>query len=162
MSILIDAQMLLHEGGTKFYEVISYWNEDTKKGIYVKRWGKVSARDSGGGQIDIRDGVTFLDFSSVKQKALDIIRSKKNRGYDTDSMYKPRKGGLYDSSPMSEGQFDGQVARHYNATSADKVRLALGLSSSGAVNSEAIPVDDQIQSEVTETEVDRGEEWASW
>ncbi len=160
MSILIDAMMLLHEGGTKFYEVISYWNDDTKNGACVKRWGKIGLRD-GGGEIQIVGSGAF-DFTGVKNEASKIIRAKMNRGYAKDSQYKARKGGLYDSSPMSEGQFDGQVARHYNATSADKVRSALGLSGSGVVNSEAIPADDQIQSELTEPEVERGEEWASW
>ncbi len=145
MSLIIRQQTLLHEGGTKFYEVTEFALEGTSKVGHVTRWGPMSAQDSGGQQ----------QFTAEERAAV-IIKKKQRRGYTTSTSEKVTrctlkeflKGGTF---PTSIKNFDRQSLNE----------LELYFTGIGDIED---PYDPPVfkPKAKKEPEVVRDENWGSW
>ncbi len=146
----------MHEGGTKFYEVVQLYNADARKFILVKRWGKAAARVRGG-EIKVEEFSTAQRLDAAADK---VIREKQGRGY---SATKPDAAGALHtrggSSFASETDFGNTLSMHYGPNGT-RIREVLGLSL-GAVNPDDDD-DDEVVVEEPQPEPDRGETWGSW
>lgn len=77
VEVSIESSMLVHESGTKFYEVVQLYNVAAKRFVLVRRWGKFNGVQ-GGGEAKVE---TFADVRKCQDAASKIIREKGGRGY---------------------------------------------------------------------------------
>jgi len=135
----------LHESGTKFYEAIAIWNEETSDFHLITRWGKNGAF----GQIDIES------CASVQRliKAYDnIVEAKSKRGYF--NTYAQSTFGANDS--YSAEALRNEILAHYGE--AQKLRLiSLLFGDSGP----RTVIEEGVE-EPSGPEPDRGENWGAW
>lgn len=77
MPIVVDKQYLLHEGGTKFYQVMRVRDTGTGKAATVTHWGSLKGEP---GLTPIKDhGQRKVSADDSYREA---IRAKKGRGYE--------------------------------------------------------------------------------
>lgn len=88
----IETAFLEHDGGTKFYEVISITDKQDGETILIKRWGKMNVANAcGGGQMLFE---TFASPKEASAEAVSVVREKTT----------PRKGkGVYRLATMPPG-----------------------------------------------------------
>jgi predicted DNA-binding WGR domain protein len=156
MSILIETSYQAHEEGTKYYEAISFWNEDRKRGVLVRRWGKM-AQMLRGGEVKIE---SFTDVRSLHAAMGKIVSSKSQRGYNVSSA----NFGLHNVLPKqdpSSSEFTTCINKHYGAD-AIRIMMNLGLSSDDVAISPITDKPNFIVEEVPAEEPVRSEEWGSW
>jgi predicted DNA-binding WGR domain protein len=148
--ITVTPIAMLHEGGTKFYEVVTFANHDDGHFVEVRRWGKVEQLKTGGGQVSVDSHPTQ---SSMAGSADKQIRAKDKGGYRTERSvhgFHDKGGYDYTANKVSFG-----LNSHYSGNHRDAVRNALGI---GGV----APADDAPAPKREEAPVDRGEQWGSW
>ena len=75
--ITIESKFMMHESGSKFYEIITLNAADIGQHIVVKRWGKASAQN-GGGEIQVH---TYPSARKAGAAADTVKRQKEGRGY---------------------------------------------------------------------------------
>jgi len=151
MKIHIESKFLAHEGGTKFYELVEFWNSEQGKYVVVKRWGA-------NGSVGQKSVEGFPVLRKAQQVADRTVSSKVNRGYNiTSSSYGLHGLGVSELS-VENGDLGRAIQNHYGST--DEIWEALGLFEI------LLPADDvteaDIISEEPEPEPERGEEWGSW
>jgi len=149
MTIHIEPRYLAHEGGTKFYEVIQFYNVDAKKFVVAKRWGAMGK--SGEVKID-----AYPTQRKAQQEAEKIIRSKEGRGYAIAS----KNSGLHGLSTDSLGndELSRQLRNHYRSDYANAIASGLLIEEVEAISVE----EDDVVVEEPMPEPERGEEWGSW
>lgn len=78
--IRIVSTMMVHESGSKFYEVLSLSGKpsDSFKLLSLTRWGKISNRDSGGSW---GKGKVITSSLGLSRYNAAIVNSKTSRGY---------------------------------------------------------------------------------
>lgn len=158
-SLTHKATYLLHESGTKFYEVVQLYNADERKFVLVKRWGKVAARVRGG-EIKVEEYQSALKLDAAAAK---VVRDKESRGY---AQTKPDTAGALhnrNGSYTSEKEFAGTVNMHYGPNGSRVESAILGHAHGASASSDD---DDEDSSDVVveepQPEPDRGETWGSW
>lgn len=156
MDIKTEIVLMNHDGGTKFYEVSKFYNEDGKRFVVVNRWGKMS-EVFGGGTTKVE---AFTGEWNANEAARKKLAEKQKRGYSI--------GGSRDRMPK---KFDGDVARlklgeHFNdADTVESIMHHLALTDILTASSKDLNHlfgRDDVVVEEPEPEVERGEEWASW
>lgn len=153
--IHVQATYLVHAGGTKFYEVIHFYNVDAKKFTLVKRWGKLAAAD-GGGECKVE---TYPTQRKLEEAANKIISSKQGRDYGTAT-------SAHGFNPMgvsyrSAEDFNDILSKHYSSGHVVKeVLVNMGIEE--LEPREWIPTDDDVVSETPEPEPERDEDYGSW
>lgn len=149
MSIHIEPRWLSHDSGTKFYEVIQFYNLEAKKFVVVKRWGPVSKA----GEVQT---VECANARKAQQEADKIIKSKLGRGY----MVAQSSAGLHGMSThsMNEEAFQKALRSHYRLDQANAIAETLALGTVVAT----VADEDDIVVEEPAPEPERGEEWGSW
>ena len=95
MSISVFPYYMVHEGGTKFYEVVRLTNDSNGRSIVFNRWGKVNDFHHGGGQTKQE---SFDNGFSADQTAIQKITEKEKRGY------KDRKSTRLNSSHSAKSR----------------------------------------------------------
>lgn len=149
MSIHIEPRWLSHDSGTKFYEVIQFYNVDAKKFVVAKRWGAVGKS----GEVQIAEYPTSR---RAQQEADKIIKSKLGRGYTVAQSSAGLHGLSTDS--MDADSLSRALRNHYRSDQANLISDSLNLASVMPVAVE----DDEIVVEEPAPEPERGEEWGSW
>lgn len=148
MKIHIESKFLAHEGGTKFYEVVEFWNTEQSKYVVVKRWGA-------NGSVGQKSIEAFSVLRKAQQHADKTISSKVSRGYEiTPSSYGLHGIGASEVS-VDDGAINRLVRDHYG--SGEEILEELGL-----FEREIDPDEGEIVYEEPEPEPERGEEWGSW
>lgn len=153
MSIRVVGQQLDHTGGTKFYEGIYFENSKTRECVLVFRWGKVSERDSGGGQtkIEIASLATVSDLYRKK------IQEKEKRGYSD------ARRGIGFGNRIDPDVLRLELNKHYtDAKTVETIMNGLGVTDvlTGSVGDTIL--NDDIIVEEPAPEIERGGDWASW
>ena len=150
--IEIHSTFMRHSGGTKFYEVVSILNADTDNAVVIKRWGKLSAFRTGGGQCDCKSFVSRQQMSDFVSKA---ICDKNSRGYTIDA----GDFGIHirRSSEIEAESLEGVLEDHY----ADEavVKYAIQTCSWGVSVSPTTTVSVSVS---VGPGPERGPDWASW
>jgi predicted DNA-binding WGR domain protein len=151
-ALTIGAEYLVHSGGTKYYEIVTFLNEDSKKFVEVRRWGAMVTARSGGGQTSILAHDTAAQALESCKKQL---RAKRAKGYED----KPAKFGVHQhTGSQSLGDAYRGIGEHYaDAEMVGSLRVATGSATFGD-ETEVEPV----QPEKRRPEPDRGESWGSW
>jgi predicted DNA-binding WGR domain protein len=75
-TLTIGAEYLVHSGGTKYYEIVTFLNEEAKKFIEVRRWGAMATAKSGGGQTQTIEHDTAAQALESVRKQLSAKRRK--------------------------------------------------------------------------------------
>jgi predicted DNA-binding WGR domain protein len=149
--INFDAKFLLHDGGTKFYEVVRFSRRDRAKACVVKRWGKNSAV-FGGGECKIESNVA----SAVDRVASITISSKLKRGYS--EAFPPTRFGLYQTvEHVDDAVLRSVLAEHYKDNHI--VDMICSQMTDEATSEESIS---EIIIEEPPLAMERGMEWGSW
>lgn len=157
-SISTETMFMLHEGGTKFYEIVLLNAADLKKFLVIKRWGKTEAR-KGGGETQVIEYPTPRAALVAAEK---LREDKAKRGYQitgamhgfgarsaftgTDDIRSAVKGHYTKHWPMVLGHLGLDVIQGHEAT----MMIVDELDSSDVVFEQPPP------------EPDRGDSWGSW
>lgn len=150
-TITVDPVALMHSGGTKFYEILMFSDPLANKFVEVRRWGKIEAIHTGGGQVSITEHTTdwALRRSTKKQQL-----AKEKGGYRAEKSIHAFHSNAGEHAPTA---LRIRLAQHYNdpATRASIVaKLALEDIHSA--------LDAELTPKREEAPVDRGEHWGSW
>lgn len=150
--IEIHSTFTRHNGGTKFYEVVSLINTDTDSAVVIRRWGKVDAFRTGGGRCDCKSFVGrqhMLDFVSK------VICDKNSRGFTIDA----GDFGIHirRSSEIEAESLEGVLQGHY--VNKEVVKYAVQACSQGTSVSPTTTVSVSVS---VGPEPERGSDWASW
>ena len=146
---------LEHEGGTKFYEVIEFWNVAASKFVLAKRWGKVGT--VGETMTDV-----FTTMRACNAAAEKILKSKMGRGY---SKSESTIGFHTRNNSFSPADFERLLATHYQSRPFTGLIMdALSLNRIQGMSADTMIIDElsDIVLEEPGPEPDRGESWASW
>lgn len=155
--IFVKPNLLVHSGGTKFYEVIIYVNESSGKAVVVKRWGRIESRSVGGQQ----KFENHLNADSANKSAGKVIAEKLRGGYEiqapdaSDSLFQ-RRGPM----EIKDADFSALAVENYGDRSTASglvsyLRIAEGEAS--ASDSATQPTRKR-----NEPEPVRSEDWGSW
>ncbi len=114
VEVSIESSMLVHESGTKFYEVVQLYNVAAKRFVLVRRWGKLNSSLLGGGEAKVE---TFADVRKCQDAASKIVREKGGRGYEKRPPQIPlTEANVPDSEqaaevlrPILRKSFDGEL-----------------------------------------------------
>jgi predicted DNA-binding WGR domain protein len=152
-TLVIGSDYLVHSGGTKFYEIVTFSNASEKTFVEVRRWGKIELAQSGGGQTQVLAHPTAADALDSARKQ---VRAKERGDYDK----KPGKFGLHVANgTQTLGAAYRAIGEHYaDPELVASVRLKTGSARDGAALEPAI---DDLPKEPM-PEPDRGESWGSW
>lgn len=153
--IHVGTDYLAHEGGTKFYEVIRFYNVDAKKFVLVKRWGKTSGAP-GGGECKVE---TFTSQRQLESNADKIITSKKGRGYVSASS--THGFNALGRSYKSGEDFYAALKKHYT-THAPISEILIGMGITELESGTVSEPENEIISETPTPEPDRDEDYGSW
>lgn len=136
--------MFHHSGGSKFYEVFSFWNMDTDSGVMVSRWGKMAAKESGG-QMKIDQ---FNSEPGMRNAVQSEYNKREKRGYE--------KFGVGISQMVAPKEFAEFVRTHYkDKATVNSLCDMLKVGPAGetfTVEAEAVPAEP----------IDHGEGWGTW
>lgn len=155
-----DHVFMTHEGGTKFYEVVSLWSNVTNRGSVIRRWGS-------NGTAGDRKLEWFESAAAMKRAATTVIASKSKRGYSRDDL----RGKRTLPKSIPEDAVFVALKQHYGIEGlAKSVCAAMRVSDSGIAGKSAtvIAVDEfeDIPVGITPVgklpEIVRGGDWASW
>jgi predicted DNA-binding WGR domain protein len=153
--ITTEPRYLEHEGGTKFYEVIEFWNPDDKKFVMVKRWGKIGTT----GETMVEAFGTMRACNSAAEK---ILKSKMGRGYSKTASAQGFHGRGRSFTPTELVMLLGT---HYQSKPfTQKVVDGLDLHKIQGIEATHMIIDelDDIVTEEPGPEPDRGESWGTW
>jgi predicted DNA-binding WGR domain protein len=161
ISVVHETTLLMHEGGTKFYEVVQLHAPDIKQHLLIKRWGKTSAL-SKGGEIQIQ---MFGAARKAGQAADTVIRQKEGRGYAkrTYAVGLHGYGGTITNENIKPLLLD-HYGRDNTAAILREFMTPLGEEKISGLEATSIWVDeaDSIVSEEPAPEPERGDSWGSW
>ena len=156
ITVVHEGTLLMHEGGTKFYETMVFHAPDAGQHILVRRWGKESALTAGG---EIKF-VVLPNARKAQSAAHTVITQKEGRGYEKRSTFHGLHGygGIIDRSNL-----ESLLRAHYGAANAKLILNEFipelrGTQVTGAIIDEA----DDIVIEEPAPEPERGETWGSW
>lgn len=165
--IVREGTFLMHEGGTKFYEVMLLHTVEHSMHLLIKRWGKTSAIH-GGGEIQIAQ---FPNARKAQSAADTLISQKRSRGYE-------RQGGATiglhgyggEITGGSAGNIHGLLAAHYGKLNAAAIvrefapELAHELRGREITGVWIDELGDVVSEGAKEPapEPERGEGWGSW
>lgn len=156
ISVVHEGTLLMHEGGTKFYETMLLHIPDAGQHFFIKRWGKTSAL-SAGGEIQL---VELPNARKAQAAAHTVIKQKEGRGY-------AKRGvaiGLHGyGGTIDRSNVEAQLTTHYGAANAALILREFipelrGTQASGTIIDEA----SDIVSEEPAPEPERGDTWGSW
>lgn len=157
--IVIESALFVHESGTKFYEVLQIHATDVGQHLLVKRWGKSSAMNSQGGEIQVAMHPSARKLGGA---AAQIVRQKEGRGYGRTSSGHGLHG--YGGEVTSDNLLS-LLTTHYGSDHAatirtvfDKLDMIRGTKISGAWVDESA----DIVSEEPTPEPIRDASWGSW
>lgn len=153
--ITTEPRYLEHEGGTKFYEVIEFWNPDDKKFVLAKRWGKIGTV----GETMIEEFNVMRACNAAAEK---ILKSKMGRGYAKSASSQGFHGR---GRSFTSLELWNLLETHYQSRAfTTKIIHQLGLDKIQGMTADGIIID-EINDIVTEEpgpEPDRGESWGTW
>lgn len=154
MDIKISVARLVHNGGTKFYEVAQFRCETTGRFVNVFRWGKIAFMKTGGGQTKIE---VFTNSVAAEHAADKKFDEKRRGGYEVSY----GGGPLPDRVPHD--MLGIKLGDNYSdAAVIDSITANLGLNEF-LTGITAAPGEENEICEIDDTpEPIRGEEWASW
>lgn len=150
-TLTIGAEYLVHSGGTKYYEIVNFLNEDAKRFVEVRRWGAMATAKSGGGQTQVLShGSAAQALESCRKQ----LRAKRAKGYAD------KTGGFgvhVHNGSQTLGAAHRCIGEHYaDAELVDSLRVATGVAGTPSDPAEPEPP------KVAQPEPDRGESWGSW
>lgn len=139
----VKQTFMVHEGGTKFYEVTTF-SSGPGKTLIAKRYGRVSSKERGG-QLDV-------DVSPERGHAV-AVASKFKRGY----VLKSERQATMDVH--SKYIVSGEIVNIETHLTNESFQTAYTLVFGSPVNGTS---DTPVATAVIEPNVDRGDNWASW
>lgn len=150
-SIAVNAIYMRHSGGTKFYEVVQFYNDQARRYVLVRRWGKMSAKVSG--------GETKIEWFASRHQctiaAERIVSEKAGRGYHRES----GDFGLHGIPLVVVEEVQKALGIHYaNKDAQDLILTQLGLNVSGAPHGWVL----EEETPVAQPEPVRDADWGSW
>jgi predicted DNA-binding WGR domain protein len=150
-TLTIGAEYLVHSGGTKYYEIVTFLNEEAKKFIEVRRWGAMATAKSGGGQTQTIEHDTAAQALESVRKQLSAKRRKD---------YVDKTGGfgvhVHTGSQTLSAAYRC-IGEHYaDPELVDQLRVATSAAAASIGSVEPEPP------KVAQPEPDRGEQWGSW
>jgi hypothetical protein len=149
--IAVDPVALLHAGGTKFYEIVKFFDPLSHKHVEVRRWGKVEALHSGGGQVNVIPHTSKWDLDRSVDKQ---VAAKEKGGYKVEKSAHAFHSNVGALVPTA---FRVKLGQHYNDSALRaRVIALLGLESIHTA------IDEELAPKREEVPVDRGENWGSW
>lgn len=153
--ITTEPRYFEHEGGTKFYEVVEFWNPDDKRFVLVKRWGKIGTL----GETMCESHSSLRACNAAAEK---LIKSKMGRGYQRT----PSTIGLHARArSFTEVELIGAIQSHYRSTPfLSELTAMLDVDKIRGLGADMLVVDElnEIVSEEPGPEPDRGESWGTW
>lgn len=153
--------LLYHEGGTKFYEVITFNNPDVGLHFVVQRWGSM-AHVRGGGAIKVHSTPSARAALSYAEKT---VKSKQNRGYSQVSSTHQLHGVKRNFDSLAS--FHAALATHYTPAQLGEINHAIK-HKIGGVKVDRIWLDEAGEpiaaqpATVPVPEIQRGDNWGSW
>lgn len=153
--------LLHHEGGTKFYEVITFNNPDVGLHFVVQRWGSMTHVRSGGA-VKVHSTPSARAALSYAEKT---IKSKQGRGYSQVSSAHRLHGLKRNFDSLAS--FQAALATHYTSTQLGEINHAIK-HKIGGIEVDRVWVDeagDAIAAQpatVPVPEIRRGDDWGSW
>lgn len=164
ISVVHETALMMHEGGTKFYEVVQLHAADIKQHVLIKRWGKTSAL-SKGGEIQVQ---IFGAARKAGQAADTVIRQKEGRGYAKRSV----AIGLHGyGGTITNANLKSLLLDHYGRDNTVAIlrefMTPLGEEKISGLEATSIWVDEiddrgNIVIEEPPPEPERGDSWGSW
>lgn len=160
ISVVHEGTLLMHEGGTKFYETMLLHIPDAGQHFFIKRWGKTSAL-SAGGEIQF---VVLPNARKAQAAAHTVIKQKEGRGY-------AKRGvaiGLHGyGGTIDRSNVEAQLTTHYGAANAALILREFIPELRNELKGKEITgiwVDEasDIVSEEPAPEPERGDTWGSW
>lgn len=153
MDILGEYKFFEHDGGTKYYEVISLSNVAGGRHAVIYRWGAMATQKSGG-QTKVE---RFTDIRRMQDAARRKILEKTNKGYRPTGV----AFGIHDeNSTLDSDTLRLTLGAHYGTVQMiDSVMDALGLEDTIGV---ATAEPDDIVVEEPAPEIERDGDWGSW
>lgn len=153
MEILIEPKYMVHEGGTKFYEVVQFYHVALHRYVLAFRWGKLSDFQGGGAtKIEIH-----TDARKCQDAARKKIKDKSHRGYrEVVEVF-----GLHGINKVDADLLPLKLGAHYDDKGViEGVMSRLGLDSIYAQVVETIDTDGDISDDIMEPV--RSNDWGSW
>lgn len=162
MEIAIEPVFLRHENGSKFYEVIQFYNVSAKSYVVAYRWGKMSDY-RGGGQVKVEH---HYDILRCQQAARKKVAEKSSRGYEVTAVscgFHDALSGYGASIVLRVSDVEAALDEHYKSLeAAGSIAYNLKLTYDGK-KIDRIAIDDIVEEGVDlAPEVDRGDSWGSW
>lgn len=154
MEILCEPKFLVHESGTKFYEVVEFYNVAAGKFVSVNRWGKIAAQH-GGGETKVGQ---FIDICKCQDAARKKLLEKSGRGYSERTV----RFGLHAGTSKIESEtLLSELRKHYSNEGVIYTILS-GLDINDSL--ETVKTYSTASESVAEASpaFSRGEEWGSW
>ena len=149
MKIIVDATYMIHSGGTKFYEVISYSNERESRHASVRRWGKIGV--AGQSKVDY-----FNSRAQLSSSANEVVTGKVKHDYiKTFANFGIHKSKSFESSI---GRLT--LGEHYDDLDIVDA-LAIGLRLNDGIAGDDALVDDYVESAPAPAPARDGN-WGSW
>lgn len=154
------ATYLQHSGGTKFYEAVLI-KDKRGPAMLIKRWGKITEGNTGGGQTKIEVG----SYSALRDEYNKILaekrRARSGKGQYLDSTVGFGIHGLSDPNNVKPETLIANLTHYADPNVRNRIDAHFGL---GAIND----VDDIVEATgedvnfEPEPEPDRGTGWGSW
>lgn len=150
-TLTVGAEYLVHSGGTKYYEIATFLNEDAKKFIEVRRWGPMATAKRGSGQTQVLSHGTAAQALESVRKQLKVKRKE----------YADKPGGFglhVNAGSQTLGTAYRLIGEHYaDPELAASLRIATSVAQLGDEDEVEPKVPEKIQ-----PEPDRGAQWGSW
>lgn len=159
--IHFNPKMLVHEGGTKFYEVVEIWRPSASAHLLIRRWGKMS-QQAYGGNTKIE---SFSAITSCTAMADSLKEEKRKRGYSR-VYYEPFD--KLKSHFLPNLEFSSLIMKNYGVDEGYQILELLSVTSSTISLEPVDAYDDAIKDSITipiiNTYVEpvRTSEWGSW
>lgn len=148
-AITVSSTEMMHEGGTKFYEIVTFDNLTNGNSVEVRRWGKAEQLTRGGGQasVDSHPNLKAMAASSARQ-----VKAKEKGGYRSIAS---KHVFHSNNGTHGEAQIGSGIAAHYSdSKTRDSILEKLGIDPTAPASPEPLKRE--------EAPVDRGEQWGSW
>lgn len=158
--IHFNPKMLVHAGGTKFYEIVEIWRPSAEAHLLIRRWGKMSQQTYGG---DARIE-SFSAITSCTAMAGSLLTEKRQRGYSR-VYFEPFDKLKSHFSPNLE--FSNLIIKNYGTGRGHEILELLSINNSelletGYTDELDTYSDTAIPIVNTYVEPVRTSEWGSW
>lgn len=152
----IHTDYLEHDGGTKFYEMVTI-HETDGPALLIKRWGKIGNK-TGGGQTKIHRGSKTVCADERQAILNEKTRPRADKGKYVEATRPSFGFHMHTISPIDADALSNAAMRHYSADDCGAIMSYFGLVGDASV----VDTTAQPKKKEPEPSIDRGDFWASW